>query len=680
MKNAAIYALRRTLPPWCFDERLAELVSFCRQTHVGEVIVKVDVEEFTHGIPTAEWLEAYMPKLTRARDALSEIGVAFSLNPWVTTGHLDRGRDLRGIFPEIDWMVGHRGEQCRACACPLSPGWRAHTRRLWQMYASLKPNVIWVEDDIRNFNHLPAEFACFCPLHMELFSKRIDKKVTRRQLVEAVLATGQPHPWREVWLDLQRDTIIDTCRFLAESVHEVSPQTTLGLMCSEPATHCLEGRDWHALAEALGAGEAIYCRPTLGNYSEEGLGGLYYCAEQIKRTRFMLPGGTIEQTEVENIPFTAYSKSVTFTFLQIAVSAAHGCDGATLNLFDHMGSPQANEPALWRMLAGEYPFIEAIVSANRPGGNFAGVRVLHHLRASYLRQLRDGDDYDALQPDDYAWERALNSLGFATTYTDSPVTAADGQMIAAYDDEQIRRMLSGGLLVDLTTAETLIARGFADQLGFEIDRTDGLHDSEAISAEELTDEAFGGDELRYLTMTLPDLMGSVRYARVKPHKGARPISRLVDPDRKVVCPFATIFENALGGRVAVLPLDLREALGPAFLHAYRQIQMRAILGWLSRGKLPAAVTGGVYPLPARTDLPGRVLLSVFNLSHDNWPQVVWDIHLPAGPAGNVEMLQADGKWTPAPVNVERTSPDRLRITAALELSFRRPLVLRINLS
>ena len=394
----------------------------------------------------------------------------------------------------------------------------------------------------------------------------------------------------------------------------------------------------------------------------------------------MLPAGTIEQTEVENIPYTAYSKSVTFTFLQIALSAAHGCDGATLNLFDHMGTPQANEPALWRMLASEYPFIEAIVLAAGGGGNFAGVRVLHHRRASYFQQLRDGDDYDALEVDDYAWERALNALGFPTTYTDSPVTAADGQMISVYDDEEIRAMLSGGLLVDLPAAETLIARGFAPELGFEIERTDGLHDSEAIGAEELTDEAFGGGERRYLTMTLPDLMGSIRYGRVKLHEGARSISRLIDPDRKVVCPFATVFENGLGGRVAVLPLEMRDALGPAFLHPFRQGQLRAILDWLSRGRLPAAVTGGVYPLACRMDLPGRVVLSAFNLSHDNWPEVVWDIHLPDEPSGGVEMLQHDGEWTAAPATVERTNPDRLRITAALELSFRRPLILRINLA
>jgi len=39
-KRAARYALRRTLPPWRFDECIAELLDFCQQAFVDEVILK----------------------------------------------------------------------------------------------------------------------------------------------------------------------------------------------------------------------------------------------------------------------------------------------------------------------------------------------------------------------------------------------------------------------------------------------------------------------------------------------------------------------------------------------------------------------------------------------------------------------------------------------------------------
>jgi hypothetical protein len=677
-QRPALYALRRTLPSWCFEERLDELLGFCRTAHVEEVIVKVDVEEFSHGIPTIEWLEAYMPMLTRARDALRKIGVAFSINPWVTTGHLDRGRDLRAVFPHFDWMVGHRGEACRACACPLSKGWREHIRALWRLYASLEPRVIWVEDDIRTFNHTPIEFGCFCDLHLRAFGERIGEAVTRERLVQAVLQPGEPYPWRRAWLALLRDTTEDTCAFLAKAVHEISPGTFLGLMSSGPENHCLEGRDWRRLARALGDGRPIYSRPTLGNYTESSLTGLYDAAAQIKRARAVLPRDTIEQTEVESFPFTGYAKSAAFTFLQIALSVAHGCHGATLNLFDHVGSPLAINPAMQDMLASKRPFLDALAAACSAAGAFRGVRVLHHEGASFVRRLQPRDDYAALAPPDYAWERALNAFGITTTYGDSPVIAADGQMLNAYSDGEIEAMLTGGMLLDLGAAEVLIERGFGQAVGVTVGRTARLHTVEATGAEELTDPEFAGAPERYVTMSLPNLIGHPRYGRVQPHENARVVSRLVDPDREVVRPFTTVFENGLGGRVAVVPLEMSEAFGPAFLGPYRREHLLAILRWLSRDRLPAAVSGGVLPLALRMDFPDSVMLAVFNLSHDDWPEVVWDVHWPSREPERVTLLDEHGAWRDAQAECARTSPGHLRVTIPGPLSFRMPMIVALR--
>ena len=40
----AWYALRRTMPPWAFDDNLAELIACLPRYGVDEVIVKVDAE------------------------------------------------------------------------------------------------------------------------------------------------------------------------------------------------------------------------------------------------------------------------------------------------------------------------------------------------------------------------------------------------------------------------------------------------------------------------------------------------------------------------------------------------------------------------------------------------------------------------------------------------------------
>ncbi len=254
--DGAWYALRRTLVPWDFDHALRDLIAYCRAVPVNEIIVKCDTEEFSHGFPSIAWLDAYLPCLARARDALTRLGVAYSLNPWVTQGHLDRGRDVRAALPGIRTQVGHRGETTTAQACPLCPIWRTHTAALWTRYAGTFPSVLWIEDDIRTFNHLPVQYGCFCAEHLRRFSARVQSRVEREELVAALLQPGHPHPWRRDWLLMQREIMNDTAAFLGDTVRAVSPDTALGLMSSGPENHVMCGRDWTAFARALGGGGA----------------------------------------------------------------------------------------------------------------------------------------------------------------------------------------------------------------------------------------------------------------------------------------------------------------------------------------------------------------------------------------------------------------------------------------
>lgn len=340
---AAWYSLRRTLPPWRFGETLADLLELAPRFGIDEVIVKIDTEEFSHGHPDLDWAERYREKLFEVKARLAELGISYSLNPWITAGHADRGRNDLERLPGLECVVGHDGSVAKHCACFLSPVWREHIRALWRIYSETRPQVMWVEDDIRTFNHEPVEFGCFCPRHLRLFGERIGRPVEREELVRAILAPGRAHPWRREYLEMQRDIMEETAAFLAKTVHEVSPETSMGLMSSGPRLHCLEGRDWTRLAEALADGRPLYSRPPMANYYEDSLRGFYYSQDSVKLTRAVLPAGTVELTECENVPFTRFSKSVKFTFLELAISFAYGSEGVTLNLFDHAGTPMRAE-------------------------------------------------------------------------------------------------------------------------------------------------------------------------------------------------------------------------------------------------------------------------------------------------------------------------------------------------
>jgi hypothetical protein len=673
----AWYALRRTLVPWNFYAALADLVTFCRQYGVDEVILKCDTEEFSHGIPTVEWLQAYQPRLHEARAALAEIGVAYSLNPWVTQGHIDRGRDLRTVFPDFRMQVGHDGSATKAQACPLCAAWRAHTAQLWTLYADTRPKVIWVEDDIRTFNHLPVRYGCFCAEHLRRFSARVGEPVDRAALVGALLAPGTPHPWRAVWLDLQAEVMIDTVRFLQETVHRASPDTCLGLMSSGADSHALEGRRWGDFGAALAGNTPLYSRPPLGSYNEDSLRGLYYTARSIKQTRHHLPGPVVEQTEVENWPFTRYSKSTAFTALQMAVSLALGCEGVTLNLFDHIGNPLAAQAPWGEMLAGWRPFLDSLAARAQGKAPHGGVRLLSAETFSYAARTAPGCDYSALGQMAHGWAEPLEALGFPITFDESPVTALTGQVARALSADALEALLATGVLLDGSAADVLCQLGYADVIGTHVERIVAKDDWVALAAEEWNHPAFGGLAGEYLTMTLPDLGGGARLALARPHAKAQIVSRLIDMDHREVAPYVTAFENGLGGRVVVLPYVL-DGRYLSLLNPARKRQLSILLRWLSRDSLPLEVTArdGAYPLPVLRRFPDHTLLGAFNLTLDPWPAVTFDLAETRAPAA-IQRLQADGSWTDADVAVARDG-GRLRITVTGEVDYRRPLFLDVR--
>ena len=92
--NGYLYILRRTVPPWRWRENLDELVRLCPKYGIDEVCIKIDTGTFTHYYPSFEWLENYRTILLQIKKELNEVGVNYSLNPNVTQGHGDRGRNI----------------------------------------------------------------------------------------------------------------------------------------------------------------------------------------------------------------------------------------------------------------------------------------------------------------------------------------------------------------------------------------------------------------------------------------------------------------------------------------------------------------------------------------------------------------------------------------------------------
>jgi len=671
-KDAFHYMLRRTLPPWKAEETIDEAVRFCQESGIGEVIWKIDVEEFAHALPELSRIERYIPWLKEAKRRLAQAGVLTSINPWVTLNHEDRGLDLSQVFPDMEWMVDYAGVSAKSCACPLSPAWQEWLVEAYKRYASVEPNILWVEDDFRNFNHTPVRYGCFCPRHLRAFSERIAAPTDRESLVLGILKPGPPDPIRAQWLDFLGDVMVKVAGRLEQAVHGVSPETRLGLMTSDPWSHSVEGRKWGKLMRALAGPHEAVVRPSLGNYSEQPAPykedspyGLYYQGENMRRTVFCLPKPYRIAPELENYNYTRFSKSVAFTRAQIALSALMKAPQITMNLFDHMGSPLSIEPGYGEMLKTSKPFFDALADRCRPEGVERGVRILHSEQAARFTFLQADADYEDLSPDDNGWMMPLQALGIPATFEASDVIAVTGQILRVFGDE-IPTLFSRGVLSDLSAAETLVDMGYEDLLGATIKRTFPKR-TIPLSAEELTDPQFGGAEGRY--MTLSSISANQRIAELLPEVGSRVISHLVNPDREVVMPGWVLSENPCGGRTALCPCDLSKGVRKAFLNWYRKEQLKQVVAWLNRGRPHLFVEGGAYMIPYRMDYPDYVVIGVMNLSSDPWPYVKATLDAGDRDIQNVEYLKADGTWMELDGATVRRTGRRVKVFLPIELGY-----------
>ena len=308
MSDPFRYIFRFCCDPGFNDEsELQSLERYVREARIDDVAVFANVEELNTGHMTKEEQDVYLRLMERVRDLLSGMGVTFSVNHWHSVMHADLGKRMDpslGFRP----MVDVEGNEAALCVCPLCEKWQRHIAGLYARYARLEPSILWVEDDFRLHNHAPLVWGgCFCEEHMRLYSERAGKALTREEFLRGVLRPGPPHPYRKIWLDVSRETMLSAARAIGQAVREASATAKVGLMSSVPSVHAAEGRDWHALLGALAAGLPPVDRIHLPGYQEQAPGAYLAGFNRVALlNRAFLPRETEVYPELENYPTRSF--------------------------------------------------------------------------------------------------------------------------------------------------------------------------------------------------------------------------------------------------------------------------------------------------------------------------------------------------------------------------------------
>jgi hypothetical protein len=651
MQNSSyLYSLRFAVEPGHHEaERLDVLVDFCKTAWIDDVMFFINCEELNQGHLTLEETKPWLELILRGKEQLEPLGIVTSINPWPSLLHGDRGRSLKK-GQNFRLMVDPYGNRSSAVACPLCREWRRYISEIYALYASINPNMLWVEDDFRLHNHGPLIWGgCFCELHMEEYSRRAGKKLTRHEFAEGIIKTGEPHPYRKIWLDTARDTMVENAALIGEAVHKVSPATRVGLMSSNPPTHCAEGRDWEGILKGLAGNTPMVNRPHLPAYNEVHPQGYLRDFNAISRlTCSMIPESTEVYPELESFPHTRFSKSKTLTEFQLVTSLLLGADGITLNIFDMMGNGILLQEGYQEVLSRVKDFLSGVGKLGLKTGKPEGIKVPVHPGSSYTLHTSCGESMEELYPKENFWASYLSCMGIANTYSlektfKKEIVAISGQYFRNLNKQELEDLFTDNFVImEGEAAYTLFTMGQGELAGMTDVRWHEMDSGFQAYEQVCNGKTYCGiKEARLSSQAVTGDFLEIRYDRE-----AYSITNVINPYGMTVAAGMTLWEN----RVLILPYGHFDKGYQTHLNPLRQGILQDVLLNAEAGECPCFVWGNPYITVNPYRMGGRKILMVCNWSTDEIDEV--KIYAPTVDIAGVEELCRNGSEFSSP-NLER---------------------------
>jgi len=597
--------------PFLWDEpaRCAEVMALV--AHYRDTLDEVAFfTGFTHPpLPLATMLERARG-LAKVLPRFTALGVTAGINYLSTIGHLNENLAYSLNEP---WqrIMDVDGGTAAGVYCPADPHHQEYVADTYRAMAQAGPAFIWVDDDVRLEGNGPVRQSCFCDRCLAAFSAESGTTWTRPTL-KATLNNADltvALPLRRQWLAHNRETIRAVLERIRAVVDSVDPAIMLGFMtCSL----VYSGNGFTEWAAALAGPHHIPVkfRPGGGFYTDENPTVLLGKAHSIGQQIYQLPASVTDiQYEHENFPYQVLKKSLSVFTAEIAASMGAGCTGVALNLCGITPDPIEEYHPRFAAVQACRPFFDAVVSTfgrSQPEGFWVPVP-----RDHFAAMHAGGDWFSApTWCPNVGFMQELSEIGLPIAYAREGASATlfSGDNVLAYSVEELKELLAGGVFLDGPALRRLHELGLGDYTGFAIS---GEQVPDML--ERFTDDPLNGRFSGWSRDCRPSFWPQTTYLLRPLTAGSRPLARAYDFANTDYGPVAGVYENGLGGRVAVFgyyPWSSLQSLAKAS-------QIRQVCRWLTRELLPAYIPSFTRAaLWARRDVHGHPALLVLNASID----------------------------------------------------------------
>lgn len=606
------YILRRVIWADRWQKQLDELVDLCRRVPIEEVLLMEQSHQVLMVPYTLDVHRCFADIYVQMADTLRDNGIRFSINIATLAGHNDADVPPEMILP-YQKFVGDNLKPAKANYCILDEAWQDYAAEVCSLYAHSEPEMLFIDDDFRSINH-GVWMGCFCPLHTAEIEKRVGVALTPCELLKAITGPSEADlNIRAAWMDVTFEGQLLAARKMQQAVEMISPSTRLGLMNSGEPAHSVQGRDMDKLLRAFsGPNHRPLSRPCGGGYGDGLRNGITEIHQGMALSMSILGSDVEIVSEVENWPHTRYTKSLLLTRRQMQLHTLAGADALSLNIYDYLATPFAQEDEYEKLLHQSKKDLLILHDA-RKGKRLKGFGLPWKKDYARFRHCPtcNSSELMPIRPLD----NCLPRFGIPVQFGPAKGNALIGDEVHAFDDGEIIDFLRGGLLLDGLAAEHLQHRGFGEHLGCRVAKSLDIAAVERLEAHDFTGKF--ADNLLTTNWFRLNRQGKDIFHLEKADT-ATSLSTILDLNMRELSPGMVLSENKLGGRVAVL------AVPPdpwAWLYRSRAYTIGRIINWLMFDTLPVWIEDSpdVAPLYYEDPQNGAALLAVANSSPDSMP-------------------------------------------------------------
>lgn len=419
-----------------------------------------------YGYPPLLVQQEAADKMAAAAALFRQAGIGVSMQVSNTLGHGEymKSKDCSGLVYDgspAEHMVGANGEAAGYCFCWRGEHFRRYLEDSLALYAQVKPDVVWFDDDLRADNHYPVEYGCYCDHCISGFNAIYGTSFSRASLVREI-NYGNPI-WRQRFIDYCRQGMAELVESLVKAIMRVSPESRFGMQYSHWCNY-MGSNDNHILnAIKKASGHVAQVRPGGGYYHDKNPLEQFAKTMRLACTSSLLPDEIVDRkAEIENLPDVAFGKSIGGTLIESTLHLACGCTGLT---YATLMNP--NEPLAWheKMLAGFSqirPYWEKLADVSRHAYR-SGLTIFHG-EAPHRKKLSAEEAPFSWINFPYENNTKLMIVGIPVTHDQHKPAAylLHHEMIDHLTDRDIAYLLTQPVLADAASVQKLYDRGYRD--------------------------------------------------------------------------------------------------------------------------------------------------------------------------------------------------------------------------